>query len=83
MQLAMMATTEWNGELVADLQPERARLRKAEVVRVTRGAAADQARLGSNEFQVRLVAQPLGFGDGKLTLVDATRGRLDRVCVRY
>ena len=45
MNLAMMASAQRDGELVADLAAKGAGLRKAEVVRVRRLAAADQARL--------------------------------------
>lgn len=72
MQLAVMAPAERNGEFVADLQTDRARLCKTQMVRIARCAAADQAGLGSDELQVRLVTQPLGFGDGELAFVDAS-----------
>ena len=45
MHLAMMAPTQWNGELIADLAPECQCLGKAQVVGVGGTATADQARL--------------------------------------
>jgi hypothetical protein len=45
VQLAMMSTAERYGELVADFEPERSGLRKPQVMRVGRLAAADQAGL--------------------------------------
>jgi hypothetical protein len=34
VNLAMMSTAEWDGEFVADLAPERAKLGKANVMRI-------------------------------------------------
>ena len=45
------------------------------MMRIGRLPAANQARLGGNEFQVRLVAQALGLGDSELALVDFGLGR--------
>ena len=44
MNLAVVSAAERDGELVADLATERLRLAKAEVMRVSRLTAADQAR---------------------------------------
>ena len=75
MQLAMMATAEGNGELIADLETKGARLGEAEVMRVARLPAADQTGLRGDKPKVRLVAQPLWLGDRKHALVDAATGR--------
>ena len=48
MHLAMMPSTEWNDELIADLAPECRWLGKAQVMGVSGTAAADQARLLGN-----------------------------------
>ncbi|HEX9074070.1 MAG TPA: hypothetical protein VF852_19230 [Pseudolabrys sp.] len=40
------------------------------MMRITGLAPADQTRLSGHKLQVRLVAQPLGFGDGELALVE-------------
>ena len=45
MQLPMMTAAERNGELVADFETERSGLRKAQVMRIGRLPAADQAGL--------------------------------------
>src|SRR5215204_1205484 len=56
VQLAMMDATQGNGELVANLAPERPRLGKAQVVGITRRAPTDETRLGRDELKVPLVA---------------------------
>ena len=79
MQLPVMPTTERYGELIADLQANRARLRKSKMMRIARLSSADQARLRCDELQMRLVSQPFGFSDGELALVDPTGTRIDPV----
>jgi hypothetical protein len=73
MHLAVMSPAQWHGELIADFAPERQRLRKAQVVGISRTAAADQARLLGNGFHMIPVAYPTrrrqgqhGFIDGSL-----------------
>ena len=72
VQLAVMTAAEGNGELIADFQTDGTGLGIAQVVRIGWLPAADQAWLGGDELQVRLVAQPLGLGDGKRAFVDTT-----------
>ena len=57
VKLAMVDTTERNRELIADLAAEGARLSKAEMVRIARGAAAHDTGLPCDELAVLLVAQ--------------------------
>ena len=57
VQLAVMDTAHWDGELVADFATERAWLGKAKMVGVCGRTAAHQAGLGGDEFAVVLVAQ--------------------------
>ena len=45
MELPVMAPAERDGELVADFNPQCARLREAQMVRVARMATANKARL--------------------------------------
>jgi len=45
MQLPMMTTAEWDSELVTDFETQGSGLRKAEVMRVARLSAADEAGL--------------------------------------
>jgi hypothetical protein len=40
MQLVVVEAADWNRELVADLSPESARLRKAQMMRIGGRAAA-------------------------------------------
>jgi len=65
MQLTVMAPAEGNGELIAHLETNGSGLRKAQVMRVRRLAAADETGLCGHELEVRLVAQPLGLSEGK------------------
>ena len=67
MELAMMDTTERHSKLIAHLAPERAWLRKANVMGITGCAAAHQARLPRDELAVLLVAQADGFCRQPLT----------------
>ena len=57
----MMKAADRDCVLVANLAVKRARLRKADVVRFGRGAAADDAWLRGDEFAVLLVAQTNGL----------------------
>ena len=67
MDLTMMRPTHRHGKLIADLAPERADLRKAQVMRIGRCAAAHQARLAGYELAMILVAQPDGLGRNAAT----------------
>jgi hypothetical protein len=49
MNFAMMAATECDNPLVANLSPKCAALREAQMMRVRRYAAADKARLGRDK----------------------------------
>jgi hypothetical protein len=77
MQLPVMASAERYGELIADLQANAARLRKSKVMRIARLSTADKTRLRCHELEMRFVAQPLGFGNGELALVDPTRSGIE------
>ena len=70
MQLPMMAAAQRNGELIAHLEANGSGLCKPQVMRIGGLPAADDARLRRDEFQVCLVAQPFGFGNRELALVD-------------
>ncbi len=65
MEFAMMNAAERHRELVADLAPERARLSKAQMMRVTGRPSANHAGLPRDELAVFLVAQADGFGSGR------------------
>ena len=71
VHLSVMTPAEGYGEFITHFETDRSRLRKPEVMGIGRLPAANQARLGGNKFQVCLVAQALGLGDGELALVDS------------
>lgn len=57
----MMKATDRNREFIADLAPKRARLCKAQVMRVRGCSATHQTRLEGHEPAVLLVAQSNGL----------------------
>ena len=67
MQRVMMPIAQWNGELVGNLEPERARLGKANVMGLGRSAAAYEARFISDEGKVSLIADALLLWKSQLT----------------
>ena len=71
MGLAMMASAQWHGELIAYLPAERAVLREAQMMSICRFAPTNQARLFGHEFDVLLVTEAARFGMGQPALVDA------------
>ena len=70
VEFAMVAAAERHGELVADFGAERPRLGEADVVRVGRGPAAQDARLGGDVAQMVLVTNPSGLTQNQHALVD-------------
>jgi hypothetical protein len=77
MQLPVMASAKRHCELIADFQAYAARLRKSQMMRVARLSSADKTRLRYHKLEMRLVTQPLGFGDGELALVDPIRNGIE------
>ena len=71
----MMGTAERDGELVADLAAHGVGLGEADMVRIRRCGAAEQARLGSDVAQVLLVAHAVGLWEGEDTLLDVPAKR--------
>jgi hypothetical protein len=61
MQLAMVETANWDGELVADFSPKRSRLRETKMVRLGRHSPANDAGLPCYEFAMLPVAEANGF----------------------
>ena len=70
VDLAVMAAAQRDGELVADLAPEGAALREAQVMGIGRSAAADQAGLLGHIFDVVAVTDPARLRQGECALVD-------------
>ena len=75
VELAMMGATERDGELVADLAAHGAWLGEADMVRVRRSDAAQQARLGRDVAQMLLVANAVGLWERERALFDASAKR--------
>ena len=75
MQLPMMPPAERDGEFVADLAPERAKLGKANVVRICGLPFTDQAALRRDEFQVVLVAKAARLRKRQDAFIDTVRRR--------
>ena len=75
VNLAMMSTAERDGEFVADLAPERAKLGKANVVRICGLPFTDQAALRRDEFQVVLVAKAARLWKRQDAFIDSARHR--------
>src|SRR5438105_3850087 len=61
MQLAMMQPADWDRKLVTYSASQCTRLRKSEVMRIRRHAAAYKARLPQNELPVVFIAQSNRF----------------------
>ena len=70
MKLPMMTAAEGHGELIADLETQRSRLSKSQMMWIGRLPAADQARLRGDESQMGFVTNSFGFGDGEKALID-------------
>jgi hypothetical protein len=75
----MVQTAERNGELVADLAPERESLGETHVVRLGGLAPANEAGSGSDVLEVLLVANAPRFPECKEALVDAVGGAFLRI----
>jgi hypothetical protein len=63
VQLTVMQPADRNGEAVAHFPPHRPLLRELDVVGIRGAAAADQARLGGNKFQMLAIAVAYRFAD--------------------
>ena len=71
VQLSMMAAAKRNGEFIAYLAANGARLSKSQVVGIARLAPANHARLRCDEVEMGAVANPLGLRDSEGAFVDA------------
>src|SRR6516165_9374060 len=63
VELPMVQPADRDGEAVAHFPPHRPLLCKFDVVGIRRGAAADQARLGGDKFQMLAIAVAYRFAD--------------------
>ena len=62
MQLPVVSAAERDGELVADLDPQRAWLSEAQMMRVAWLAPANKAGLGGDKTEMGFVAAAFGLG---------------------
>ena len=65
VQLPMMQPADRNGEAVAHFPPHRPLLCELDVMGIRRGAAADQAGLGGDKFQMLAIAVAYRFADNR------------------
>jgi hypothetical protein len=70
MDITVMNSAKGYRELVAHLEPHRARLDESEVVGVSGASAADETRLRSYEFEVGFIAESTRLAERKLAFVD-------------
>src|SRR5262245_28710795 len=85
----MMHSAEGYSEFIANFETNCPWLCKAQVMRIGWLPPTHQTWLRSHEFQVSLIAQALGFGDGELAFVNFSwaqfgygrrQGRCHRFC---
>jgi hypothetical protein len=62
MEFAMVPATKWYRELVADFATKGAFLREAQMVRIRRCAAADQAAVAHHRADVLAITNATRFG---------------------
>jgi hypothetical protein len=65
MHFPVMPSAKWNGKLVADLAGQCTVLSEAEVMRITRQAAADEAGLLGNQSDMFTIADTTRLWEGK------------------
>ena len=75
MHLAMVSSTQGNGELITDLTAECTALRKSQVVGIRRSATANETRVLGNRFDVIAVPNPAWLRQGQRALVDRVGSR--------
>jgi hypothetical protein len=83
MQFAMMTAAKRNGELVADLAPERRALCKAQVMGIGGTAATDEAGLLNDISYMLPVAQPAGLREGQGALINTDRMGRNPACLGF
>src|SRR5580658_6051783 len=73
VDLAMVSAAQRDGELIADLAPQRPALGKSQVMGIRGLSAADQAMALGNRPNMISVPDPAGLGEGKCALVQRLR----------
>ena len=71
----MVAPAEWNGKLIGNFATESTRLSEPKVMSIGRLAAADQASLCCDEFDMIAITDAAGFRDSERTFINALDGR--------
>ncbi len=79
VEFAVMSSTHRDRELIAHLPAEGATLRKAQMMRISGLASADQARLLCDKPNMFAIANAPRLGMGKHTLVNASARLLFRL----
>src|SRR5262249_41053750 len=82
MELPVVPAAEGHRELITDFETDCSRLSKPQVMGIAGLPAADQAWLRGDKFQMRLVTQPLRFGEDELAFVDPVWDRAIARCRR-
>jgi len=72
MELPVVAAAQGHGELIAGLAAKRPALREAQMMGVAGLAAADQAGLDRDEFEMLPIANTSRFGERECAFVNAT-----------
>ena len=75
MHLAMVSTTQWDGELIADLAAKGPALGKSEVVGIRGSATANQTRVLGDSFDVVSVTNPTWFRKAQHALINCLGSR--------
>ena len=78
VNLTMVAAAERHRELIAHLPAQRTSLGKAQMMRIGRTAAANQARLLRHESDVLPVTNAPRLGEGEHSFIDSGRGNPSR-----
>ena len=65
-----MSSAQGYRELVAHLEPHRARLGESEMVSVSGASRANQTRLRCHEFEVSFIAQSTRLAERQLAFID-------------
>ena len=76
MKDPVVGPAKGNRELVADPAAQRSRLGKSQVVGVRRPAAAQEARLGGNELEMRTIAVAAWFAQRESAFIDMPSNRI-------
>jgi hypothetical protein len=83
VHLAVMPSTQWNGELIADLSPESSALREPEMMSIRGAPTANQTGLLGNKLDVLPIADPSGLGTDQRAFINRRFNALPCVQLGY